>query len=428
MQPDTRSLLALAAELRAAGQTWEAVARRVGRESSTCRKWPSRYRQDWDSLYPPRQGHDPKPAAPPANPLPRRVTTHSGADAARVAGAAAVPSTHARMFPAAPAALRTPFPPIPVRPPAKPAFASPFDNGLLPAALLLVVAALSGAPAAPAPPTVTNPHAARLLFVDRLAHNQEAGIALEQIDFEAAALLGGLLTSHRLPPEMVRDAGAALEPPAAPRRTGTRRPVPDPDPDRLSDEDLLARFRRGQREVFGTLVRRYQRELYGYLRRYLGDPHLADDVFQTTFVQVFSKAGQYEPGRPVRPWLYAIATNQAIDALRRAGRHPAVSLEQTETEAEGERRGLIELLEAREADPFDNVDAAETGELVRRCIDRLPDFLRQVLLMAYYQGLKYQEIADALDIPLGTVKSRLHAAMAKLGEAWERADPQPQAE
>jgi RNA polymerase sigma-70 factor (ECF subfamily) len=99
--------------------------------------------------------------------------------------------------------------------------------------------------------------------------------------------------------------------------------------------------------VFGTLVRRYQRELYGYLRRYLGDPHLADDVFQTTFVQVFSKAAQYEPGRPVRPWLYAIATNQAIDAMRRAGRHPAVSLEQTETEAEGERRGLIDLLEAR---------------------------------------------------------------------------------
>ena len=195
--------------------------------------------------------------------------------------------------------------------------------------------------------------------------------------------------------------------------------MPDHDPlDRLSDEDLLTRFRKGHREVFGTLVRRYQRELYGYLRRYLGDPHLADDVFQTTFVQVFGKATHYEPGRPVRPWLYAIATNQAIDALRRIGRHPAVSLEQVETEAEGERRGLVELLEAREADPFDNVDAAETRDLVRACLDRLPDFLRQVVLMAYYQGLKYQEIADALDIPLGTVKSRLHAALVKLHEVW----------
>jgi RNA polymerase sigma-70 factor (ECF subfamily) len=202
--------------------------------------------------------------------------------------------------------------------------------------------------------------------------------------------------------------------------------VPDPELDRLSDEELLSRFRGGQRDVFGTLVRRYQRELYGYLRRYLGDPHLADDVFQTTFVQVFAKAGQYEPGRPVRPWLYAIATNQAIDAMRRAGRHPAVSLEQMETDAEGDRRGLLDLLEAREADPFDNVDAAETRELVRACVERLPDFLKQVLIMAYYQGLKYQEIADALDIPLGTVKSRLHAALVKLTEAWNQQVPSPQ--
>jgi len=203
--------------------------------------------------------------------------------------------------------------------------------------------------------------------------------------------------------------------------------VHDLDPlTRLSDEDLLTRFRKGNREVFGTLVRRYQRELYGYLRRYLGDPHLADDVFQTTFVQVFAKAAQYEPGRPVRPWLYAIATNQAIDALRRIGRHQAVSLEQMETEPDGERRGLIEMLEAREADPFDNVDAAETRELVRACLDRLPDFLKQVVLMAYYQGLKYQEIADALEIPLGTVKSRLHAAMMKLSEIWNCEVPSPQ--
>ncbi len=95
------------------------------------------------------------------------------------------------------------------------------------------------------------------------------------------------------------------------------------DPIRLppeTDEQLLARFRAGERDVFGTLVRRYERELFGYLRRYLGDDDLADDVFQNTFVQVYLKIGQYEPGRPVRPWLYAIATNQAIDALRRRNR------------------------------------------------------------------------------------------------------------
>ena len=65
-----------------------------------------------------------------------------------------------------------------------------------------------------------------------------------------------------------------------------------------SDEDLLVRFCRGEAEAFGVLVRRYERELYGYLRRYLGDGSLAEDVFQNTFVQLYVKSGQYEAGRP----------------------------------------------------------------------------------------------------------------------------------
>src|SRR3954453_10082195 len=99
-----------------------------------------------------------------------------------------------------------------------------------------------------------------------------------------------------------------------------------------SDEELMRRFRCGQREAFGVLVRRYEGELYGYLRRYLGDGNLADDVFQNTFLQLYTKIGKYEQGRPVRPWLYTIATHQAIDALRRNGRHQTLSLDQDREE------------------------------------------------------------------------------------------------
>jgi RNA polymerase sigma-70 factor (ECF subfamily) len=193
-------------------------------------------------------------------------------------------------------------------------------------------------------------------------------------------------------------------------------------PDALStcsDEDLLVRFRRGQTEAFGVLLRRYERELYGYLRRYLGDGSLAEDVFQNTFLQLYLKIGQYEKGRPVRPWLYTIATHQAIDALRRNGRHQAVSLEQRGDEATGaELHGLLEALESRGPGPFDLASSQERRERIRASVDLLPDFLRQVLLLAYYQGLKYREIAEVLDIPVGTVKSRLHAALSKLQEAW----------
>jgi RNA polymerase sigma-70 factor (ECF subfamily) len=182
---------------------------------------------------------------------------------------------------------------------------------------------------------------------------------------------------------------------------------------------LLARFRRGQREAFGVLVGRYERELYGYLRRYLGDANLADDVFQNTFLQLYTKIATYEPGRPVRPWLYTIATHQAIDALRRNGRHQALSLDQQRDEAEGgEPNNLTAALESPTAGPLDLAQGEERRQQVRATVDRLPEFLRQVVVLAYYQGLKYREVADILGIPVGTVKSRLHAALLKLQEAW----------
>jgi RNA polymerase sigma-70 factor (ECF subfamily) len=181
----------------------------------------------------------------------------------------------------------------------------------------------------------------------------------------------------------------------------------------------MARFCRGQTETFGVLLRRYERELYGYLRRYLGDSDLAEDVFQNTFLQLYVKSNHYELGRPVRPWLYTIATHQAIDALRRNGRHQALSLDQNQQELpDGEVRSLLELLEARGPGPADVAQDEERRERVRASVDRLPEFLRQVVLLAYFQGLKYREIADILDIPVGTVKSRLHAALVKLQEAW----------
>lgn len=186
-----------------------------------------------------------------------------------------------------------------------------------------------------------------------------------------------------------------------------------------TDEELLAHYCQGQTEAFGVLVRRYERELYGYLRRYLGDSSLADDVFQNTFLQLYIKSSKYEQGRPVRPWLYTIATHQAIDALRRNNRHQALSLDQTRDEpVDGDVRSLMELLEARGPGPAEQVQGEERRERIRASVERLPEFLRQVVILAYYQGLKYREIADILDIPVGTVKSRLHAALVKLQEAW----------
>src|SRR3954452_9535619 len=104
-----------------------------------------------------------------------------------------------------------------------------------------------------------------------------------------------------------------------------------------SDEALLTRYRdEGRTEDFDELVHRYEGELYRYLARYMGDASLAEDVFQNTVLQVHLKRGLYEEGRPVRPWLYSIATHQAVDSLRKVGRHPKVSLVQRGSGGGGE--------------------------------------------------------------------------------------------
>jgi RNA polymerase sigma-70 factor (ECF subfamily) len=192
-----------------------------------------------------------------------------------------------------------------------------------------------------------------------------------------------------------------------------------------SDEQLLVRYRDAHdRRAFEELVHRYEKELYSYLRRYLGDPTLAEDVFQATFLQVHLKCDQFEADKKFRPWLYTVATNQAIDAQRRNKRHRMASLDRQNTgDSEQEVGSLVELLMNKSAGPSSRMEAAEQREWIRKAVADLPETLRSAVTLIYYQGLKYREAADALGIPVGTVKSRLHTAVLKLNEAWQRSGP-----
>lgn len=190
---------------------------------------------------------------------------------------------------------------------------------------------------------------------------------------------------------------------------------PPTDLSEASDEELMSRYRDlGRAEDFNELVRRYERELYRYLARYLGDAALADDVFQNTFLQVHLKRNLYEEGRPLRPWLYSIATHQAVDALRKQGRHPVLSLDQQTGGANSDVGSLVDLLVSDGPGPLAALQGEERKRWIQDSITKLPPVLRETLIMAYYQDLKYREIADALNVPVGTIKSRLHAAIAKL--------------
>jgi len=170
------------------------------------------------------------------------------------------------------------------------------------------------------------------------------------------------------------------------------------------------------------LVSRYQRELYNYLRRFLGDATLAEDVFQATFLQVHTKREVFEQGRKFRPWLYTIATNQAIDAQRRNRRHRRLSLNQPQSN--GESVGtLIDLVAGDGGDPSLAAEGMEQSDWVRGEVEALPEPLRNAVNLVYFKGMKYRDAAQAMSVPVGTVKSRLHAAIQRLGEAWRQWQP-----
>ncbi len=186
------------------------------------------------------------------------------------------------------------------------------------------------------------------------------------------------------------------------------------------DEQLLATYAQtGSREAFEELVGLYQRGIYHYLCNCLGDAQLAEDASQNTFLQLHRKCRQFEPGRRLRPWLYTIAGNQAVDLLRRNRRHKAVSLNTVvgDAGADDQRRPLGDLLETNDVDSSQRLELNEDRERTRLAVQKIPAKARQVLVLVVYQGLPYRKAAETLGIPLGTVKSRMNKALRNLHAA-----------
>ena len=184
----------------------------------------------------------------------------------------------------------------------------------------------------------------------------------------------------------------------------------------LRDEELLADHLAGKAGAFDVLVARYADELYGFLFRFVGNAAVADDLVQEAFLQVHLAAGAFDPKRSFRPWLYTIAANKARDYLRGRGRRSEQSLDGRGNDDEAP--GIGHILEADNVDSEQAADAEQTKSAVRMLIARMPEHLRLILVLGYYHQLPYAEIAEILDIPVGTVKSRLHTAVNQFAKLW----------
>jgi len=190
-----------------------------------------------------------------------------------------------------------------------------------------------------------------------------------------------------------------------------------------SDEELFSRFRNaGDLAAYEALVHRYEAPLFGYLHRYLGNAEIAEEVFQATFLRLYTRHEQFVEGRAFRPWLYAIATHKAIDAQRQERRHRRVVHEGAIC-CGGDGASLLEAVPAAGLTPAEQVGDREEGRRMQAAVESLSEVQRRAVQLVYGQGLAYSDAAAILGVPVGTVKSRLHSALASLGRIWGVAPP-----
>jgi RNA polymerase sigma-70 factor (ECF subfamily) len=188
---------------------------------------------------------------------------------------------------------------------------------------------------------------------------------------------------------------------------------------KLSDGELLDRSAAGEEGAFRELVNRYKNGLYAFLRNFLNQADIIDDVFQETFLQLFTSQESFDRERPLRPWLYTIAANKAKDALRKIQRTAAVPIS-TMTESDEMSFGdMLNVLGSEEERPFEDLEKDETAANVRRVIANMPDNLREILILAYFNKFSYKQLSNILSIPIGTVKSRLHTAVGRFAKDWK---------
>ena len=189
--------------------------------------------------------------------------------------------------------------------------------------------------------------------------------------------------------------------------------------DKVSDAELLQRYMQGDETAFREIVGRYRNGLYAFLKQFLNQPDLVEDVFQETFLQLFTSRASFDLSRPLRPWLFTIAANKAKDAPRKAQRTSAVAIGTISDAQDMSFDEMLDTLSSNNTVPYEEVERNETAERVGSVIANMPESLREILILAYFNKFSYKQMAEILSIPIGTVKSRLHTAVARFSKDWK---------
>jgi len=200
--------------------------------------------------------------------------------------------------------------------------------------------------------------------------------------------------------------------------------------DAPTDEQLLHEYTAGQVASFELLVRRHSNELFKFVVRFTSDSVAAEDVVQETFLQVHTSASRFDPARRFKPWLFTIAANKARDYLRKRKRRHELSFEANVSSQDDSGQRYLDMLSDDSPESDEGLLIDEKRTIIKATVDAMPDKLREILILAYFHRLAYKEIGEVIGIPVGTVKSRLHTAVASFrglydSQAKKRSEREP---
>jgi len=190
----------------------------------------------------------------------------------------------------------------------------------------------------------------------------------------------------------------------------------------VTDAQLLQRYRDGDEQAFSEIVSRYKNSLYAFLRRFVNRQDIVEDVFQETFLQLYASRDSFDSDRPLRPWLFTIAANKAKDALRKIQRQSTMSMGTLADAGDVSIDEVVNILTSYETTPESEISQEETAQRVRQIIAEMPENLRGILILAYFEQFSYKHMSEILSIPIGTVKSRLHTAVVHFMKKWKSAN------
>ena len=185
---------------------------------------------------------------------------------------------------------------------------------------------------------------------------------------------------------------------------------------RTDEQLMISLVEKGDLSAFEELLTRYERPLFNYIVRHIGDFHTAQDLFQETFYRIFKHRESFNPDLEFSAWAYRIATNLCIDEFKKKARELEVSLEDNRLDQEPSfrsgDRGINKI--SSNPSPEGKLIKKDLEEKIKNLVKYLPEKLKSVFILSEYQELSCREIAKILEIPIGTVKSRLHHSFKQL--------------